>query len=112
MAVLSTSHLLWYIYQRNCAVGYPTVISMSQFLHEFRNASRKDIARELENLISKMCFVHRRFLCVYDLTEEGLKEILHLQKFVAVPCPKLWWVSALQIVTCWISKPVKKVVVA
>ena len=112
MANLSTSNLLWYIYQRNRAVGYPTVISMQQFLHEFPCASRNDIVRELDNLINGMNFVHRRFVCVYDLIEDGLKEVLHLEKFVPSPIPKVWWVSLLQLVACWVSKPNKAITVA
>ena len=104
MADLSTSHLLWYIYQRNCAVGYPTAISMSQFRHEFPNASRKDIGRRLDNLINKMSFVRRRFLCVYDLTESGLHEVLHLQKFVPNPVKNVWWVSIAQSLVRLVSR--------
>lgn len=98
MVKLSTSNLLWYIYQRNCEVGYPTVISMSQFCAEFPEATRKDIINELDNLINGMHFIHRRFLCVYDLTEEGLEEALHLRKFVVNPCKQVWWVRVLQII--------------
>lgn len=111
MADFSTSNLLWYIYQRNRAVGYPTVISMQQFLHEFPSASRKDILQELDNLINGMNFVHRRFLCVYDLTEDGLKEVLHLQKLVPSPGTKVWWVPILQEVACWVCKPIKAITV-
>lgn len=98
MVKLSTSNLLWYIYQRNCEVGYPTVISMSQFCAEFPEATRKDIINELDNLINGMHFIHRRFLCVYDLTEEGLEEALHLRNFVVNPCKQVWWVRVLQII--------------
>ena len=87
------------------------MISMQQFLQEFPSASRSDIVRELDNLIIGMNFVHRRFLCVYDLTEEGLKEIQHLQKFVPSPSPKVWWVSLLQVAACWVSKPIKVITV-
>ena len=82
MAELSTSNLLWYIYKRNCAVGYPTVITMREFLYEFQSASRQDIIKELDNLITGMEFVRRKFICVYDLTEAGLTEVLHLENFV------------------------------
>ena len=110
MADLSTSNLLWYIYQRNRAVGYPTVISMQEFLHEFPAASRHDIVRELDNLINGMHFVHCRFVCVYDLTENGLKEVLHLQaNQVRLPAPvqikqyeaqpkRVWWVVCIQAI--------------
>lgn len=98
MVKLSTSNLLWYIYQRNCEVGYPTVISMSQFCAEFPEATHKDIINELDNLINGMHFIHRRFLCVYDLTEEGLEEALHLRNFVVNPCKQVWWVRVLQII--------------
>ncbi len=108
MANLTTSNLLWYIYQRNCEVGYPTVISMSQFRAEFPAATRKDIVQELDNLINGMHFIHRRFLCVYDLTYDGLDEVLLLQNFVVNnPCERVWWVPVLQIIVRWIFRPIK-----
>ena len=109
MAKLTTSNLLWYIYQRNCEVGYPTVISMSQFCAEFSGATRKDIINELDNLINGMHFVHRRFLCVYDLTEQGLEEVLHLQKIEVNLCKQAWWVFLAQLVACCFYRAVKKI---
>ena len=49
MPTLSTSNLLWYIYRRNCAVGYLTVISMSQFLPAFPLTTRKSVEKEFYN---------------------------------------------------------------
>lgn len=96
MALLSESNLLWYIYQRNCAVGYPTVISMSQIRAEFPASTRKEIEQVLNNLINVLHHINRRFFCVYDLTQLGLEEILHLQKFIPNPVKNVWWVSILQ----------------
>ena len=108
MAMLSTSNLLWYIYKRNCAVGYPTAISMSQFCEAFPDATRKEIDQELDNLINGMHFIRCRFLCVYDLTEQGLKEVLHLQNFVINPSRQVWWILLVQLVVCFFGHRNKK----
>lgn len=106
MAVLSTSNLLWYIYQRNCEVGYPTVITMGDFLHEFSPCTRNDIERELDNVIKEMGFVRKRFFCVYDLTENGLDEVMHLKKFVPHYCKvQKGFVFLIQKVVCVFFKP-------
>lgn len=97
--MLSTSNLLWYIYQRNCAVGHPTVISMSQFLSEFKGATKSDINKELHNVIDVMHFAARRYCFIYDLTEDGLAEVEHLKNFMLPICSHtVCWVTAAQLI--------------
>lgn len=99
MVELSTSNLLWYIYQRNCTVGHPTVISMSQFQSEFKGVTRSDINNELQNLIDRMHFIIRKYCFVYDLTENGLAEIEHLKNWALPICLRtVYWVSVAQFI--------------
>ena len=77
MATLSTSNLLRYIYKRNCAVRHPTAITMEEFCNEFPSASYNDIAENLDHLIQGGLIV-LKFSHAYDLTEDGLSEVLRI----------------------------------
>lgn len=94
---LAASNLLWFIYRWNRDHGrHPSIIQVSDFRSEFRDALDERIREQLRVLIedakwvtrlgadAKMVSVYANCLDgLYDLTEAGLTEALWLESYVA-----------------------------